>query len=99
MRIIEIIAQENGSHRNQECSNFMVIPEGWAIIPNNIEIPSTFPFVHIIVENADGVPTVLEMESGIVPDDDPQTEDRKTAEQRVSDLEEALNMILEGVIE
>ena len=49
MRIIEIVAQENGAHRNQTGS-FSIIPDGWAVIPANVAIPDTFPFVDIEVK-------------------------------------------------
>lgn len=66
MRIIEIVAQENGAHRNQTGS-FSVIPDGWAVIPATVEIPSSFPFVDIEVKGkvvvgmtARDVPEVVE---------------------------------------
>ena len=78
MKIIEISKLENGSHRNQEYPEFSPIPKGWAVIPDSIALPSTFPFVHIVVGNVGGVPTVLEMERGVVPDDEPQTQTERT---------------------
>lgn len=48
MRIIEIEALDNGAHRNQT-GNFKTIPEGYALIPDGMTIPSTFPFVNIEV--------------------------------------------------
>ena len=63
MRIIEIKALENGAHRNQE-SNFDIIPEGWAVIPEEMEIPDTFPFVNITTENE----TVTSMTAGVMPE-------------------------------
>lgn len=53
MDIIEINAANNGSHRNQTIDNVanIQIPDGWAIIPDTIIKPSTFPFVDIEVEN------------------------------------------------
>ena len=101
MRIIEIAALENGAHRNQ--SGFVGdVPAGWAAIPDGMEVPETFPFVVITVE--DGV--VTEMEAGIVPDvpdssgQKPSIEDRVTAleaeaEQAKADRE-ALNILLGG---
>lgn len=54
MTIIEIEALSNGAHRNQTSyESEMTPPEGWAIIPEDIEIPSCFPFVDIQME--DGV--------------------------------------------
>lgn len=48
MKIIEIKALENGAHRNQT-GNLKTIPEGYALIPDDMTIPSTFPFVNIEV--------------------------------------------------
>ena len=76
MRIIEINQLENGAHCNQTISSLMTIPEGWAVIPEDMEIPSTFPFVNIEVE--DGVVTA--MTEGVVPDPEPipEVEDEPT---------------------
>lgn len=49
MKIIEIQALTNGAHRNQG-GDFSTIPNGWAVIPDYIVIPDTFPFVDIEVE-------------------------------------------------
>ena len=57
MKIIEITALENGAHRNQT-GIFETIPDGFAVIPEDMEIPATFPFVHITVE--DGIVTGMD---------------------------------------
>ena len=62
MRIIEIAALSNGAHRNQT-GTFSIIPSGWAVIPENIVIPDTFPFVSIEVNGQ----TVTSMIAGIIP--------------------------------
>lgn len=67
MRIIEIQALENGSHRNQ-IGIFNTVPAGYAKIPDDMNIPATFPFVDIEVEDIDGIMTVTDMTVGIVPD-------------------------------
>ena len=54
MHIIEINVLENGAHRNQ-IGDFNIIPEGWAIIHNNIEIPETFPFVIFDIDENNNV--------------------------------------------
>ena len=36
MRIIEIEKLDNGAHRNQDGS-FLKIPEGWAIVPDDMD--------------------------------------------------------------
>lgn len=63
MLIIEIQPLENGAHRNQTC-NLSTIPEGWAVVPDSIKIPDTFPFVDIEVDGQ----TVISMTAGIVPE-------------------------------
>ena len=84
MQIIEIASLENGAHRNQD--GFIGdIPDGWAVIPDSMEVPETFPFVDIAAE--DGV--VTEMKAGIVPDvpDSGGQKPSKTVEDRLTALE------------
>ena len=69
MQIIEITALPNGAHRNQT-GDFRTIPEGWAVVPEEMEIPETFPFVNI--ETEDGV--VTSMTAGTVPEPEPKPE-------------------------
>ena len=69
MQIIEISALPNGAHRNQT-GDFRTIPEGWAVVPEEMEIPETFPFVNI--ETEDGV--VTSMTAGTVPEPEPEPE-------------------------
>lgn len=65
IRLIEIQANELGGHENMAII-FGEIPEltGWALIPADMEIPATFPFVDITVE--DGVVTT--MTAGVMPE-------------------------------
>ena len=82
MKIIEINALSNGAHRNQDGA-FETVPSGWAVIPDDMEIPDTFPFVNIETEEVehtkesmipDGksetymVVTVTKMTAGTVPE-------------------------------
>ena len=69
MQIIEITALPNGAHRNQT-GDFRTIPEGWAVVPEEMEIPETFPFVNI--ETEDGV--VTSMTARTVPEPEPEPE-------------------------
>ena len=73
MRIIEISALDNGAHRNQTGS-FSVVPSGWAVIPDGMTIPDTFPFVNITVK--DGV--VTSMTAGTMPEPEPVPEAEPT---------------------
>ena len=70
MRIIEVKALANGAHRNQTGS-FAAVPDGWAVIPDCIAIPATFPFVSVEAAKIDGVMTVTSMTEGVVPDPAP----------------------------
>lgn len=63
MQIIEIEQLENGAHRNQQ-GEFRKVPQGWAVIPGNIIIPSSFPFVDITVDGQ----TVMTMVAREVPE-------------------------------
>ena len=64
--IIKIKAYENGGHDNQSTVP-KVIPDGWAVIPDEMEVPDTFPFVNITVEGQ----IVTSMTAGVVPDPEP----------------------------
>lgn len=63
MWIIEIEQLENGAHRNQQ-GEFRKVPQGWAVIPGNIIIPPSFPFVDITVDGQ----TVMTMTEREVPE-------------------------------
>lgn len=55
MFMIEIAALDSGAHKNQTFHG--TLPAGWAIIPDGLTIPATFPFVD--VEASDGIVTKL----------------------------------------
>lgn len=74
MTIIEIQALPNGAHRNQTVSGAVAVPDGWAVIPEDVPIPETFPFVDLTVEGD----TVVTMTAGVVPDPEPEPEPEPT---------------------
>ena len=76
MRLIEINALENGAHDNFTTSDVIPVPDGWAIIPDDMEIPSTFPFVDLTVR--DGF--VTEMREGVMPPT-PEPEEQPTTDE------------------
>ena len=86
MHIIEIIALENGAHRNQTSSSLRSIPAGWARVPEDMAIPDTFPFVDIEVDGQ----TVTAMTAGVVPEPEPTPPAPPTQEERLSALEGAM---------
>lgn len=67
MRIIEIEALENGAHRNQTNSLNVDIPEGWAVIPDDMELPYSFPFVYVTASGSE----VISLAPAPVPPPDP----------------------------
>lgn len=69
MRIIEIKALENGAHINA-CGEFGEVPEGCAVIPDDMETPN-FPFGEVEVEEKDGVMTVTRWTAGEMPEPEP----------------------------
>lgn len=81
MKIIEIKALENGAHRNQELfgMNYPKLPEGWAVIPEDMELPETYPFVHIEAEG--GVVTALT--AGELPEPTTETVSEPTEQERL----------------
>lgn len=66
MNIIEIKPLENGGHRNQS-GNFNTIPDEWAVVPDDMEIPN-FPFGEVAVEEINKIMTVTKWIPGIVPE-------------------------------
>ena len=83
MRIIEIEVLSKGGHKNQTIDGVLYnIPQGWAVIPDDMEIPATFPFVNIEVENG----IVTAMTEGIVPEPEPIPEPEPTTDEILNAL-------------
>lgn len=66
IRIIEIVKLKNGAHQNQT-STFNTIPDGWAVVPDDIETEN-FPFGDVEVKEIDGVMTVTKWTALPVPE-------------------------------
>lgn len=71
MKIIKIAQLENGGHYNQTINRTIAIPDGWAVIPDDMETPN-FPFGDIEVEEIDGVMTVTSWMPGEIPEPEPE---------------------------
>lgn len=94
MRIVEIKPFENGGHRNQSW-NGGTIPEGFAVIPDNMETPN-FPFGTVTVKKINGIITVTKWTAGKIPET-PETAKPITTNERLEALESAmLEMALGG---
>jgi len=87
MKIIEIQALDNGSHRNQT-GEFTSIPEGWAVIPDDMETPS-FPFGAMEVAEVDGVMTVTKWTAGELPKEEEAQAPISKVEQLIETLYKA----------
>ena len=85
MRIIEIAALKNGAHRNQTVFGGITLPDGWAVIPDNIETQN-FPFGNIVVEEIDGIMTVTRWEPGIIPGQEPSVILNKTKQSKLIEI-------------
>lgn len=90
MQIIEITSLENGAHRNQT-GQFSKIPMGWAVIPENLTVPDSFPFVDIEVQEQ----VVTQMTAREVPPTPEPEPVMPTTEERLSALESAMLAVME----
>ena len=93
MTIIEIVPLDNGAHRNQTLSGNIRIPDGWAVIPDGMEIPKTLPFVNVEAEN--GVVTALT--AGVVPPEPEPEPVPPTTDERLEKLEAENKLLKEQV--
>ena len=84
MRIIEITALDNGAHRNQT-GTFSTIPDGWAVIPDDMETPN-FPFGEVEVAEINGVMTVTKWTAGTIPEPEPEPEPEPTTDEILLEL-------------
>lgn len=85
MQIIKIEALENGAHQNQS-GNFTTIPDGWAVVPDNMELKN-FPFGRIKAEEVDGVMTVTKWIEGVIPEIEPTEEPPSELERLRADID------------
>lgn len=73
MRLIKIEKLENGGHINQTIDKISKIPEGYAVIPNDM-ITENFPFGDLTTEEINGVITVTSWTPGEIPKPEPEPE-------------------------
>jgi hypothetical protein len=91
MIIIELAPLKNGAHRNQTTSGLLPVPNGWAVIPKEMALPETFPFVG--VEAQAGIVTALT--PGTVPK--PESESIPTMDERMEKLENENKLLKEQI--
>lgn len=52
---VELSGLDNGSHNNFAVNSVVDPPSGWALVSNDLETPTTFPFVKNLVQDDAGV--------------------------------------------
>lgn len=85
MRLVEIKALDNGAHRNQTIDGIIDVPDGMAVIPDDMKCEN-FPFGEVTAEEIDGVMTVTKWVAGEIPEPTPKPEPEPTAEEMLNAL-------------
>jgi hypothetical protein len=67
MRLIKIEKFENGAHDKQTIDRAINVPNGWAVIPDDMET-TNFPFGDLTTEEINGVITVTSWTPGEIPE-------------------------------
>lgn len=93
MKIIEIAPLINGAHRNQTYNGF--VPDGWALMPDDLTAES-FPFGAVEAEEIDGTMTVTAWTAGTIPEPEPQPEPEPSMADRMTAVEDAIEILLSG---
>lgn len=85
MRIIEIKTLSKGGHNNRQGDN-LTIPDGWAVIPEDMETPN-FPFGEVTAKEIDGVMTVTKWVATDIPEIEEPTPTPTELEQLRADVD------------
>ena len=86
MRIVELTALSNGAHRNQTTGGSIALPDGWAVIPEGMELPN-FPFGEVTAKKVSGVMTVTAWVAGELPEVEEIEEQPDEVEQLRADVD------------
>ena len=78
MQMLEIKSLINGAHNNQ--TYYGDLPDGWAVITDEMGELENFPFGEVEVEEIDGVMTVTKWTPGTIPEPE-EVEVEATAEE------------------
>ena len=79
MQMMEIAALENGAHNNQTYHG--ILPNGWALIREDVSTLESFPFGEVIAEKVDGLMTMTKWIPGTMPEPAPEPEKEPTTEE------------------
>ena len=73
MWIIDLTPLAPGVYNDHRADHISAPPDGWAMIPDDFPVPSTYPRLGSIeAEEIDGVVTVTAMTEGTLPDPEPE---------------------------
>lgn len=86
MRMVEINALQGGAHRNQTTNGTVALPNGWAVIPEGMELEN-FPFGEVTAKKVGGVMTVTGWVAGELPEIEPVEELPNEVEQLRADVD------------
>lgn len=81
MLYIELTPLPNGAHNNQRTSDPFPVPEGWAVVPPELEEEAWgyLPFIDLTVEDGQ----IVAVAKGVVPDPEPVPEPEPTEAERL----------------
>lgn len=87
MLIIGKAALDNGAHNNQRKDVFASIPDGWTLVPPELEEKAwgMLPFIELAFDE-DG--NLTDVAQGPIPEPEPEPEPEPTIDDRVTTLEE-----------
>lgn len=85
MKIVQIEQLENGAHRNQTIDSLTTIPDGWAVVPDDM-VTDNFPFGDLTAEKIDGVMMVTSWTPGVIPEPEPIPERNPSANELIDIL-------------
>lgn len=77
MRLIKIEAEPSGIHQYMTSSINMPVPDGWALVPDDMELENC-PWGVLTAKKVNGVMTVTTWVAGEIPEPEPQPEPEPT---------------------
>ena len=80
MQIVKVAANPSGSHDFHFAKNITTVPEGWAVIPDDMEMPESFPFVSIEVDDNGVVTSMIPGIKPPAPEPEPTWQERTEAQ-------------------
>ena len=85
MHIICLTPLAEGVYNDHKADHITAPPDGWAYIPEEFPLPSTFPRLGSIeATEIDGVMTVTAMTEGTLPEPAPEPEKEPTADEIIN---------------